>query len=287
MPVELIADYACECGEGPLWHAGEKRLYWTDIETGRLFRFTPETNQHEQCYLGSRVGGFTVQTDGSLLLFRDRGNIAIWRDGVVERSLVDAIPAEAAGRFNDVIADPEGRVFCGTLMGNGTPGRLYRLDRDGTLTVMLDGIGCSNGMGFTPDLRQMYFIDSKAQTIYLFDYDRATGALRNQQTWKQTPKDWGFPDGMTVDAEGCLWIAFWDGSCARRFSPTGELLTQVDVPARKCSCPTFGGPDYTDLYLTTAGGNLKDKDGTLAGSLFRAANMTTPGRPEFLSAVGL
>src|SRR5450631_3608922 len=112
--LECVADYACETGENPLWHPLEKRLYWCDIPRGRIFCFDPSSGSHEQCYAGRPVGGFTIQSDGSLLLFMDRGTVAIWQDGKVKEILPE-IEEEHASRFNDVIADPVGRVFCGTM----------------------------------------------------------------------------------------------------------------------------------------------------------------------------
>ena len=114
MEPELIADYQCVVGEGPLWHEDEQRVYWTDIVTGRLFRYDPASGHHEQIYSGEQVGGFTLQEDGALLLFMERGKIATWRDGTLT-TLIDEIPAERPTRFNDVIADPRGRIFCGTI----------------------------------------------------------------------------------------------------------------------------------------------------------------------------
>ena len=149
MEPELVADYQCQVGEGPMWHPMEKRVYWTDIPTGRMFRFDPSTGEHERFYEGEEVGGFTVQDDGALLLFMATGAVARWRDGDLSH-IVDEIPEERESRFNDVIADPAGRVFCGTMPTGDSLGRLYRLDLDGSLTVVLEGIGISNGMGFTP-----------------------------------------------------------------------------------------------------------------------------------------
>src|SRR5688500_7336911 len=131
---ELIADYACVVGEGPLWHPQERRVYWVDIDRGRIFRYDPATGQHEMCYEGDTVGGFTIQANGALLLFMGRGAIKTWRDGELA-TIVEEIPDERESRFNDVIADPAGRVFCGTMPSGDQLGRLYRLDLDGTLTV--------------------------------------------------------------------------------------------------------------------------------------------------------
>ncbi len=285
MQPELIADYACACGEGPLWHPDEGRLYWVDIDTGRMFRYSPATGEYEQCYSGEKIGGFTIQADGALLLFMARGAVAVWRDGELE-TVVEEIPEERETRFNDVIADPAGRVFCGTMPTRERKGRLYRLDTDGTLTRLLDGIGCANGMGFTPDRRHMYFTDSGPREIYLFDYDEGTGDISNRRVFARTPAGEGLPDGMTVDAEGCVWSARWDGGCLVRLTPDGTEERRIEFPAPKVSCATFGGDDYADIYVTTAGGNRKERDGQGAGALYRV-NVGIRGVPEFRSRIGL
>jgi D-xylonolactonase len=165
-------------------------------------------------------------------------------------------------------------------------GRLYRLDRDGTFTVVLEGIGVSNGMGFTPDRKRMYYTDSRKREIYLFDYDRKTGAITNQRVFVRTPEGEGIPDGMTVDAEGYIWSARWDGGCLVRYAPDGTEEQRIAFPARKVSCPTFGGPDYADIYVTTAGGQNKAEEGQGAGALFRL-NLGIRGVPEFRSRIAL
>lgn len=283
MKPELIADYACVTGENPLWHPDEKRLYWVDIPTGRMFRYDPATSQHEQCYEGEVVGGFTIQADGALLLFMARGAVKIWRDGELT-TVIDEIPDERSSRFNDVIADPEGRVFCGTMSTEDRLGRLYRLDTNGTLTRLLEGIGTSNGMGFTLDRRQMYYTDSRKREVYLFDYDQATGAITNQRLFLRTPEGAGSPDGMTVDAEGAVWSARWNGGCLVRYAPDGTEDRRIEFPAKKVSSVTFGGEDYTDIYVTTAGGNNKAEEGSGAGALFRL-NLGIRGLPEFRSRI--
>jgi D-xylonolactonase len=281
----LVADYQCITGEGPMWHPDEKRVYWLDIPAGRMFRYDPRTGKHEQCYQGDAIGGFTIQADGALLLFMVRGAVKVWREGQLT-TIIKEIPDEVTTRFNDVIADPAGRVFCGTMPTRERLGRLYRLDPDGKLSLLLEGIGCSNGMGFTPDRKAMYYTDSPQYEIYLFDYDEATGAITNQRVFVRTPADEGIPDGMTVDAEGYVWGARWDGGCLVRYAPDGREVLRVAFPAKKVSSVIFGGEDYTDMYVTTAGGNKKETDGWGAGGLFRL-NLGIRGVPEFRSRIGL
>ncbi len=285
MQPELIADYRCETGEGPLWHPAEKRVYWTDIPAGRVFRYDPATGTHEICYTGDVVGGFTVQADGSLLFFMEKGAVSVWRDGELS-TVIDEIPEERETRFNDVIADPEGRVFCGTMPTPERPGRLYRLDVDGTLHRVLNEVGISNGMGFTADRRTMYFTDTPTLNIYRFDYDRLTGEISNREVFATATADDGMPDGMTVDAQGCVWSARWDGGCLVRYTPDGVEDRRIAFPVRKVSSLTFGGEDCTDVYVTTAGGNVRHVDGEHAGALFRL-NLGIRGVPEFYSRIGL
>ncbi len=285
MEPELIADYQCVIGEGPLWHPGERRLYWVDITRGRMFRYDPATGRHEQCYEGEVVGGYTIQADGALLLFMAKGAVKIWREGTLT-TVVDEIPDERASRFNDVIADPAGRVFCGTVSGPDHWGRLYRLDTDARLTTLVYDVGTPNGMGFTPDRKQMYFTDSHAHEIYLFDYDQATGAISRQRQFVKAPDGEGSPDGMTVDAEGYIWSARWGGGCLVRYTPGGVEERRIAFPAKKVSSVTFGGDDYTDIYVTTAGGDHKDTEGAGAGALFRL-RLGIRGVPEFPSRIAL
>jgi D-xylonolactonase len=281
--VELIADYACETGENPLWHALEHKLYWTDIPKGRLFRYDPATETHEQCYTGRPVGGFTVQQDGALLLFLDRGTVALWRDGRLTE-VIPEVAAEIDSRFNDVIADPRGRVFCGTMATADRKGRLWRLDPDRSLHMVLEGIGCANGMAFTPDRRGLYFTDSFAREVYLFDYCADDGTLSNQRVFARFSETDGWPDGATLDAEGRLWCAFWDGSCLARLNEKGEIEQKFTLPVPKVSSLTFGGENYDEIYITTAGGHQKEFDGPAAGALFRLRGKWC-GVPEFQSAI--
>ena len=286
MDPKVVVNVDCATGEGPLWHPDEKLLYWVDIPNGRLYRYDPVAGEHELCFEGPAIGGFTLQEDGSLLLFMDKGAIAIWREGQELEYIVDEIPEERTTRFNDVIADPAGRVFCGTMPAGDRAAHLYRLDTDGTLTLILDDVALSNGMGFTPDRTRMYYTDTRKQTIWLFDYDEATGELSNRRPFDVVPAEEGegHPDGMTVDAAGTVWSARWDGHCLVQYDTEGQELQRITFPVPKVSCVTFGGDDYTDMYVTTASVGNRAQDGPLAGSLFHL-NLGIKGVPEFRSRV--
>ena len=159
MKPEVIVDNMDDTGEGPLWHPIEKKLYWGDITEGELYRYDPTTGGHELVFeAGQMFGGYTFQTDGSILMFLEEGRVGVLRDGKLDM-VIDGLPGEEENRFNDVIADPEGRVYCGTMSKDSAKamaaeafGSLYRLDTDGTTTKILDDIAISNGLGFTPDL---------------------------------------------------------------------------------------------------------------------------------------
>lgn len=285
--LELAADEPSGTGEGPLWNEDEQVLHWVDIPTGRLFAFDPELSRNTLIHQhDGMVGGYTLQEDGSLLLFGDRGRIVRLSEGRTE-VIVDGIPAEREGRFNDVIADPRGRVFCGTMPSGNDLARLYRLDPDGTLTLVFEDIGLSNGMGFSPDNTVMYHTDSNRHRIYRLDYDAESGAVSNRRVLIETLDDGGVPDGMTVDREGTIWSARWDGHALYRYGAEGQLLGKVPFPVRKVSSIAFGGEDLGTAYVTTAGGQHRGEvEGDKAGSLFRV-NLGVHGRAPFRSRIGL
>jgi len=283
---ELIANYGCETAENPLWHAMERKLYWTDIPGGRLFRYDPATGIHEQCYQGRQVGGFTVQSDGALLLFMDRGTVANWRDGVLTEVLTE-IEDERDSRFNDVIADPRGRVFCGTMPSDRKKGCLYRLDLDGSIHLLLTGIACSNGMAFMADQKGFYYTDSLAREIYLFDYNVEDGSITNQRVFARFEEADGFPDGVTLDADGRLWTALWSAACVARLDENGRIESRLPLPTRKITSLTIGGDDLTDIYITSAWQQeTKQEDGPLAGAVFCWRGQAR-GVPEFFSRIAV
>lgn len=275
----LLNDH-CELGENPLWNADDGCLYWTDITGGKVHRFHLASGRHDVIYRGVTVGGFTFQANGELLLFRVNDVALLRRDGSVET--VREFADEGAVRFNDVIADPEGRVFAGTIGRTDTSGGLYRMERDGTLTLLFRGTGVSNGMGFSPDLRTFYWTCSTRRCIYAYDYERTTGALGRERVFYQATPEEGFPDGMTVDTAGHVWSARWDGYAVIHHAPDGSVLEKFGFPVAQVSSLCFGGPDLDEFFVTTAGGvsgtDLED------GSVYRW-RVGVRGAGEFRSRI--
>lgn len=279
----LILDLPLPLGEGPMWDFEEQCLWWTDIEGRALHRYDPAANEHVTYPMPMRVGGFTRQEGGEILLFGDAGRITAW-DGTQFTDVHTEVPAEQHTRFNDVIADPSGRVFCGTMATGTDRGRLYRLETNGELIVVLEDIGCSNGLGFSPDLGTMYYIDTPRKEVWAFDYDQATGDISNRRVAVDLREAEGAPDGMTVDVDGNLWVAFWGGSRVERFSPQGHSLGAIPFPATNVTSLAIGGIDGRTAYVTSAGGDRRPEAGPHAGALF-AFSCPAAGRKEFRSRI--
>ena len=201
------------------------------------------------------------------------------------------MPGES--RFNDVAADPEGRVFAGSMPiddpdNKGKPlrqGRLYLFDTDSSSRIVEEDIGCANGIGFSPDCKTMYYVDSHAHAIHAYDYDRRTGDISSRRVFAEVDQPL-LPDGLTVDAEGCVWCAMWEGGRVLRYAPDGTLMRAHELPTALTTSLMFGGPELDELYVTSAGGDEKDKRGPDAGALFRL-RPGVKGRPENLSRLSL
>lgn len=284
--LEVVVDLPCETGEGPLWDDRTQTLTWNDIPPGTLYRYDPASDENEVIYQHSAsIGGHTLQEDSSLVLFCTDGRILKLRDGDTE-VLVESIPEVVGSRFNDVAADPLGGVFCGTMPLVNGDARLYRLAPDGSLTLVWNDLGLSNGIGFGPDNAVMYLSDSDNRVVYRADFDTSTAELSNREILIRLNDDVAVPDGMTVDANGDLWIAVWDGSCLLHYSVDGELLDKLTFPVKKVSSINFGGDDFATAYITTAGGtNRGGDDGKLAGSLFKTSIPGVSGRSDFRSRI--
>jgi len=279
----VIADARCHNAECPVWDPDNDYLYWSDIPRGRLYRYERNGQTHKEIHRGTPIGGMCLQQDGALLLFRAHGRIERWHWGELE-TIIDEIPAEINSRFNDVVADPLGRVFCGTMATQQHPGKLYRLDPDGHLEVILDDVKIPNGMAFSQDATRFYFTDSTTRAITIFDYSQDSGQLSNQRPFIILPPGAGVPDGLVVDAEDYVWSARWDGGHLFRYSPEGDEVLKIPFPARKVSSLTFGGPKLDQIYATTAGGQDRASEGEGAGAVFRV-DVGIPGKAEFRSCV--
>lgn len=289
---QILIDCNGSNAENPLWHPYHQYLYWTDIPCGEMFRYYPQTNTYERIYSGEPVGGFTIQEDGSLLLFKTKGTVQIWNEGEIT-TVIDSIPEAKDTRFNDAIADPEGRVYSGIMATENTEGKLYRINLDGSYDVVADDILLPNGMGFDRDYTHLYFTDSERRTIYRFNYDRATGNLSDRKASIEIPETGGFPDGMTIDSEDYIWSARWDNGHLYRYSPDGEEVMRIQLPTGKVSCVTFGGENYDMMFISTArDGNkcvsIQEKwlQNDSAGDIFYLQT-GIKGRPELLSRICL
>jgi len=279
MITTLINEH-CELGENPLWNPDDACLYWTDITAGKVHRFHLASGRHDVIYRGISVGGFTFQANGDLLLFRVN-DLALLRPG----GRVDELRKfedDGAARFNDVIADPEGRVFAGTIGRTPASGGLYRVEPDGTTTLLFRGTGVSNGLGFSPDLSKLYWTCSTRRRIYEFDYNRASGAISGERLFYQAGEDEGIPDGMTVDRIGHVWSARWDGFAVVHHAPDGRVVERFRFPVAKVSSLCFGGPGLEWFFVTTAGGSSGAS--TADGSVYQWSPGVS-GLPEFKSRI--
>lgn len=279
---KVVTNQECTVGEAPLWHPDDGRVYWTDNIGRALYRYDPASGEAEQVHDGDLVAAFTIQPDGSLLLFMDEGRVSRWDEGELT-TVVDGIPEESGMRFNDVVADPLGRVFCGTMDDDDhSAGRLYRLDTDGSITQVLESVELSNGLGFTPDRNHLYVTESNANTIHRFRYDVETGELSDRSAFSERDGP-GMYDGLTVDATGSVWSALWDHGALVEHDSDGTVQRTIELPTRNVTSLTFAGPDFTGAYVTTASYGA-DEDDETAGGLFRVEPGVT-GLAEFRSNV--
>ncbi len=215
--------------------------------------------------------------------------VAVCEGGQIVHTIVDTIPAELERRFNDVTVDPEGRVFAGTMPFDNLDqrsGRLYRLDRDASYTVVLEDVGIPNSMAFTSDGRSFFFIDSLDNVVWKFDYDRETGRTQNRRAFIEFNSDGGIADGMTLDSEDNLWIGMAMGWKVVQYGPDARLKRSIELPARFVTSVAFGGQDLSQLFVTTGTLVEKDERGSAAGALI-ALRPGATGVPELRSRIGL
>jgi sugar lactone lactonase YvrE len=274
--IPCVADVHAVLGEGPVWVSREAALYWVDIKGWKVFRLG-EQGVLDEWDTPLRVGSLAPRASGGFIAGTDEGiaivDLAAGRFEVVEQPEAE-LPDN---RFNDGKVDRRGRFWAGTMddRQKQATGTLYRIGSDLRAVPIDAGYGVTNGPAFSPGGEIMYHNDSARKVTYAFDVDD-DGNAANRREFARYGKDDGYPDGMTVDAEGCLWIAFWDGWCVRRYSPAGECLAKIEVPvARPTSC-AFGGRGLDRLYISSASIELDAAAlavQPLAGGLF----MATPG----------
>ena len=272
----LALDVRADLLEGPVWDPNGGCLYFVDIMQGRVHRFDPATDAKQTFDIGATVGsvGAVALTERNDLVLAVRDGFARLnpRTGAVSK-IADVEADRPAQRMNDGKCDPAGRFWAGTMALDETrgAGSLYRLDPAGSVQTMLRDVTISNGLEWSADALTMYYVDSPTRRIDMFDFDLTSGVASNRRTFVQIPREHGIPDGLTVDAEGCVWVALWRGAAVHRYTPYGLLDAIVLVPT---ACPTscaFGGADLRDLYITTAAVELNDRERAEqphAGSLF-------------------
>ena len=272
--VELALDARSDLGEGPSWDAATQRLLWVDIPAGAVHRLDPRSGEDERFDVGQPVGAAVPAADGRIALAVSDGFAMLdTATGAIER-IADVEADQPDTMMNDGKCDPAGRFWAGTkdAAGSRPVGALYRLGIDRSPTRILTGVAISNGLGWSPDGSTMYYIDSPTHRIDAFAFDAASGDASDRRTFLELPEELGLPDGMTVDEEGFLWVAFWDGAAIRRFDPKGRMHTEVALPVRRVTSCAFGGPDLSELFVTSARDGLSDPElaeQPLAGGVFR------------------
>jgi len=264
----VLSDTRAELGEGPLWSSRRGSLFWVDVLQAHLYEWSPGQEETRRYQLGDLVGWIIeCRSDDRFIVGLRTGFAELRLNPLQVTPLVSPDPAAKRTRMNDARADARGRIFAGTMAvaADQPIGNFYRLDPDGTLTLLDSGYTVPNGPAFSREGRILYHTDSAKGLIYRFPV-RDDGALGQRSVFLEFPADWGKPDGMTVDADDHLWVAHWGGSCVSRFAPTGARVETLALPTPQITSCTFGGADLERLFVTSAAvGRPEDP---LAGALF-------------------
>ncbi|MDT7844571.1 SMP-30/gluconolactonase/LRE family protein [Streptomyces justiciae] len=250
-------------GEGPTWDAATGRLLWLDILGARLHTYDPATGHRTVRVTDQHVGAAKPRANGGLVLNLRDGVALLDPDDTFRWLHHEPVPGR---RANDAAIAPDGSLWAGTMRYDEAPGggTLTRFTPDGTAETVLDDVAVSNGTGWSPDGRLMYYIDSPTRRVDVFDHE--AGKVSNRRPFAEIEDGAGFPDGLTVDADGCVWVALWDGGAVRRYTPAGDLDRVITLPTPRVTACAFGGADLTDLYITTARVGLESPH-PVAGSL--------------------
>jgi len=273
MTLEPLTDTRAILGEGPVWH--NDQLIWVDIEGRKVFIHDPETKQDHAIQLRERVGCVRPCAGDDRLVCGLQSGLAFLDLKSGGLTAISDPEADLPTRFNDGNCDPLGRFWAGTMDMDEKEaiGSLYMLDSSQKVTRQWQNVTVSNGLAWDPDGVTLYYNDSPTREVAAFDYDAATGTITNRRVAVPIPDGEGFPDGMTIDREGMLWIALWQGWGVVRYNPrTGERLQKIELPVEKVTSCMFGGANLDDLYITTAQIHLSDEahaQQPFAGGLFK------------------
>ncbi|MEO0005842.1 MAG: hypothetical protein RJA20_38 [Bacteroidota bacterium] len=261
--MQTLTDHRCLLGEGPVWDARRSSLFWVDILRGEIHEYRPADGYSHTISFGEYVGAVAPYRDGRLMAALKSGIVLLDPD-TGEREAVGHPEAHLPGnRYNDGKCDPAGRFWVGSMSLQEEPGAgsLYMIDHDRSITRQLEGVTISNGLAWSNDHRTMYYIDTPTFEVAAFDYDIATGSISNRRVAIRIPETDGYPDGMTTDREGCLWIAHWDGWQVTRWDPhTGRKIHHIPMPAARVTSCAFGGDTGNDLYITSARTGLSEEE---------------------------
>lgn len=283
--LHLVLPGEARIGEGPVWSAEERALYWTEIHGFRLHRLDTVTGETRSWPVKEKVASFALCEGGGLVASLHGGFALIDLDAERLIRLAEPFGPELEVHLNDGRCDRSGRHFwSGTLHEPRTRknGALFRLSGDGVATEMAGGVIASNGIAFSPDNRVLYYADSRGPVIWAFDHDAATGSLAHRRLFATVPAGEGMPDGAAVDAEGCYWSARFMGHRIVRYRPDGKVEREIPMPVTNATMMAFGGADYRTLYITTGRGALGPEALAAepwAGGIL-AMTVDVPGLPE-------
>jgi sugar lactone lactonase YvrE len=272
---ELVLDAQAQLGEGPSWDAKTHTLYWINIYAGDIHAYSPKTNTDSVINVGESVGCIAPRKSGGLIMARKSGFASLDFDTGEVTTLANPEPNLPGNRFNDGKCDPAGRFLAGT-MDNAeveASGSLYSFTPDGTVKTLLTAVRISNGLAWRPDYRTLYYIDTPTRMVMAYAYDLASGDISQPREAIRIPDGMGWPDGMTSDSEGNLWIAMWGGAKITKWDPLkGRMLQTIPIPALNVTSCAFAGEGLTDLYITSARKGMSAEQLVkypLTGGLFR------------------
>jgi sugar lactone lactonase YvrE len=259
-------------GEGPVWSAAQSCLYWVDILKPSVHRFDPASGVDVETPLAHPVGLVVPRASGGLLVATSAGLLRWSAEGEAAEPFHSPEGGQPGLRYNDGKCDRLGRLWLGSMDQAAAPrrGSLFVVDAQGCRR-MDTGFTVPNGLGWSPDDRFMYFTDSAESTIYVYDFDLARGRIANRRPLLRLDARDGKPDGLSVDAQGCLWVALWDGGQIARFSPEGRRMATLRLPVPRPTSCCFGGPELRTLYVTSASLRLSEqalRDAPLSGAVF-------------------